>query len=94
MGGDRIRMLKTHPVRDRGPNTYRTTGCSTEEFHMIYISRSGDSDRIRPPRVLRAPAPSRGPALRRLAVALAIAAVIASVLGAVVILGAGGGPTA
>jgi hypothetical protein len=65
-----------------------------KERTMIYVSRTGDSDRIRPPRVLRAPAPSREPALRRLAVALAIIAVIASVLGAVVILGAIGGPTA
>jgi hypothetical protein len=61
---------------------------------MIYVSRTGDSDRIRPPRMLRTPAPDRGAALRRLTVALAIVAVIASVLGAVVILGAGGAPTA
>jgi hypothetical protein len=61
---------------------------------MIYVSRTGDSDRIRPPRVLRTPAPNRAATLRRLAVALAIVAVIASVLGAVVILGGGGGPTA
>jgi hypothetical protein len=61
---------------------------------MIYVSRTGDSDRVRPPRALRDPVPGRGPALRRLAVALAIVAVIASVLGAVVILSAGGGPTA
>jgi hypothetical protein len=60
---------------------------------MIYVSRTGDSDRIRPPRVLRVPAASRGPALRRLAVALAMVAVIASVLGAVAFLGVGGGPT-
>jgi hypothetical protein len=60
---------------------------------MIYVSRTGDSERIRPPRALRASAPDRGAGLRRLAVALAIVAVIASVLGAVVILGLGGGPT-
>jgi hypothetical protein len=59
---------------------------------MIYVSRTGDSGRIRPPRPLRAPAPGRGPTLRRVATALALIAVIASVLG-VVIIGASGGPT-
>jgi hypothetical protein len=88
------RILKTHPDRPSASNTNRTTGCSTEEFHMIYVSRTGDSERVRPPRALPATPPDRGAALRRVAVALAIVAVIASVLGAVVILGVGGGPTA
>jgi hypothetical protein len=61
---------------------------------MIYVSRTGDSDRIRPPLALPATAADRPATLRRLGVALAMIAVIASVLGAVVILGTGGGPTA
>ena len=60
---------------------------------MIYVSRTDGSGRIRPPRALPVDAP-RPPARGRVWVALALFAVIASVLVAVAVLGTYTGPTA
>jgi len=50
---------------------------------MIYVSRTGKSGRIRPPRVVREPA-----AGRRLGLAFVVVALVASVLGGVLVLNA------